>query len=49
MERCLQGIDFLLHDVSLDIFALTRLVLGIQRKEDLNFDLPILLANLSCF
>ena len=47
--KYLQRIDFLLNDVSFDILALARLVLGIQRKEDLDFDLPILLADLSWF
>ena len=42
----LQGINFLLDDVPLDILALTGLVLGIQRKEGSNFDLPIPLPHL---
>ena len=35
------GTRFLLNDVPLDVLAVTGLVLDIQRKEVLNFDLPI--------
>ena len=41
LGRFLQGIDFLLNDVPLDVLAVTELVLAIQRKEVLNFDLSI--------
>ena len=49
LGRFLQGIDFLLNDVPLDILVLTGTVLGMQRKEDLNFDLSIFLPDLSWF
>ena len=49
LGRFLQGIDFLLNDVPLDILVLTGPVLSMQRKEDLNFDLSILLPDLSWF
>ena len=43
------GNRFFTHDVPLGILALTGLVLGIQKKEDLKSDLPVLLPDLLWF
>ena len=46
LGKLLQGIDFLINNVALDILALTGLLLRIEMNGDLNFVLAILLPGL---
>ena len=49
LEKKFKERNFLLNDVPLNTLALSGLVLGIEKKEDINFDLPFLLPNLLWF